>query len=102
MKEIGSDNPETFSCKQNSLQAKARAKRNHKDDSLANKAETSNYVWKLKTNAQPAPDLVERIKSAGTLCRAAETVCDCRAKTLEVCKWPVENQDMLVQSIRFL
>ena len=64
-------------------------------------AAESKCVWKLKTDAQPAPDLLVRIKSAGTLCRAAETVCNCRDKTLEECKRPVEDPDMLVQSIRF-
>ena len=48
-----------------------------------------------------APEQLVPKKSAGTLCRAAETVCDCRAKTLEECKRPVEDSDMLVQSIRF-
>ena len=48
-----------------------------------------------------APDQMVPIKSAGTLCRAAETVCDCSAKTLEECKRPVEDPDVLVQSTRF-
>ena len=38
-----------------------------------------------------APDQMVPLKSAGILCRAAETVCDCRAKTLEKCKRPVEG-----------
>ena len=68
---------------------------------ISSKTQLIQNVWKFKTDAQPAPDSLLRIKSAGTLCRDAKTVCACRAKTLEECKRLTEDPDMLVQSVRF-